>query len=76
MCEYTEEEVRMKRIMIEHSNRIFLLIEADKFGISKFFRSECLNRISDVITDRALPEKYQILFEKYNIQLHVLENLK
>lgn len=73
MCEYTEEEVRMKRLLIEHAKHVYLLIEADKFGISKFYRSEHLSLVTDIITDRELPDSYLAQIEGMGIRLHVLE---
>ena len=73
MCEYSEEEITIKRLLIEHAKRVYLRLEADKFGMSKFFRSEHLKRVSEIITDRNLPSSYQTLIDRYGIQLHVLE---
>ena len=73
MCEYTEEEVPMKRLIIEHAKRVYLLLEADKFGMSKFFRSEPLKCVSEVITDRDPGETFRTMMERLGIKLHVLE---
>lgn len=74
MCEYTEEEVTMKRLLIEHAKHVYLLLEKDKFGMSKFFRSEHLKRISGIITDHMLPSSYLTMIDRYGLQLHVLED--
>lgn len=73
MCEYSENEVRIKRLIIEHAKQVYLLIEADKFGISKFYRSEHLSQVSDIITDREPPDNYVSMISKMGIKVHVLK---
>ncbi|MCI8477811.1 MAG: DeoR/GlpR transcriptional regulator [Oscillospiraceae bacterium] len=74
MCDYSETEVRMKRLLMEHTKHIYLLIEADKFGMSKFYRSEHLSQVTAIITDRQPPAHALTLIEKLGIQLTVLES--
>lgn len=75
MCEYTEEESFMKRLIIEHAQHVYLLIEAEKFGVRKFFRSEHLERVSNIITDRSPPENCHALLERYGGRLHILDQI-
>ena len=75
MCEYSEDEVRMKRLIIEQAKHVYLLIEADKFGMSKFFRSEHLERVSTIITDRQPASAYRTMIDRLGIQLCVLGDM-
>ncbi len=67
LCEYSEGEVGMKRVITEHAKNTYLLLEDDKIGINKFFRADDLSKIKVIVTNKRPSEFFMKLFKNYEI---------
>ena len=64
-----EEENELKKIMIERSARVFLLVDHFKFGKTAFARMGSLQEIDAVITDEEPSARWKGLLDKLHVQL-------
>jgi DeoR family fructose operon transcriptional repressor len=73
ICEYKEEEVRLKRLIFKHAKKTILLLENEKMGINKFFKAGDLNNISMVLTDEMPSESFLKLFQEHGVTVKYLD---
>lgn len=63
-----EEENELKKIIIERSARVILLVDHFKFGRTAFARMASLQDIDVIITDEEPSARWKSLFEKFHVQ--------
>jgi len=64
------DEVRVKKAMLQSSARHILVVDSSKFGVIRSGYVCGLSEIDEIITDDRLPEKWVKLIESRNIVLH------
>lgn len=62
--------VWIKRVMLERSRRILLLVDSSKFDLDQFELIGPLNRMNDVISDRAPPSPLAKALAKQGVEFH------
>ena len=66
-------EYKLKKIIVEKSNKLFLLVDSSKFDISALMTYCQLREIDHIITDKKPSEKYIEFFEENKINFSVSE---
>lgn len=66
-------EYKLKKVIIEKSNDIYLLVDSSKFDVSALMTYCQLSDINHLVTDKKPPEKYIEFFEENNIDVIVSE---
>ena len=66
----SEEDCELKRAVIRKSEKVVVLMDAQKVGITSTFTFANLEDVDVVVTDPALSEKTRQEFEKYNILIY------
>jgi DeoR/GlpR family transcriptional regulator of sugar metabolism len=56
LSESNELQAKIKQIMIGAADRVILLADATKFGVRAFTHVSGLERVDEIITDRAIDE--------------------
>ncbi len=69
LCEATEEEVRLKKILFKHTKRTILLLENDKFGFNKVFTAGTLADIFMVVTNKPLSKTMLTLMKENGVSV-------
>lgn len=70
------EEVRVKKAMLQSSARHILVIDSSKFGVIRSGHVCGLSDIDEIITDDRLPDKWVSLLERRGIVLHRVPIIK
>jgi len=66
----SEEDCELKRAVIRKSEKVVILMDAQKVGITSTFTFANLEDVDVVVSDSALSEKARQEFEKYNILIY------
>lgn len=64
-------EYKLKKIIVEKSNDIYLLVDSSKFNVSALMTYCQLSDINHLVTDKEPPEEYIQYFEKNKIEVIV-----
>ena len=65
-----EEECEMKRSVIRRAEKVILLMDTQKVGITSTFTFADLEDVDAVVTDGSLPDKTRKEFERNNIDIY------
>lgn len=64
-----ESEVELKKMMIEHANKVVLLVDDSKFDKMAFFKLAGFEKIDTVITNKEPNKEWMMTFKKYDIHV-------
>ena len=68
------EEYELKKLIVEKSDEIFLLVDSSKFDSISLMTYSPLENLDYIITDKTPPKKYTDFFRKNKINLLTAEN--
>lgn len=69
ISELEDREARIKRMMIKRANHVYLLLESQKFDVTKFYSVTEIHNIEHIITDQDPGPQYQKLCQENGVQL-------
>ncbi len=69
ISELEDREARIKRLMIRRAKKVYLLLEAERFNITKFYSVASICDIHCIVTDIKPSDEYMKLFSDYNIEV-------
>lgn len=64
-----DEEAEVKKIIIKHSSRVFLLADYSKFGKTSFTKVCDFSEINDIVTDRPLTDEWRSFIEEKGVNV-------
>jgi DeoR family fructose operon transcriptional repressor len=64
-------EAQIKRTMVDHAREVILVADHSKFGRITFGRVCRLDRLSAIITDDGLPDRFSKAIAEQGLQLHI-----
>ena len=67
------EEYELKKLIVEKSDEIFLLVDSSKFDAISLMTFSPLENLDYIITDKTPPKKYTDFFKKNKINLLIAE---
>ncbi|MCP1226384.1 DeoR/GlpR family DNA-binding transcription regulator [Sebaldella sp. S0638] len=68
------EEYELKKLIVEKSDEIFLLVDSSKFDIISLMTYSPLENLNYIITNKTPPKKYTDFFRKNKINLLIAED--
>ena len=68
------EEYELKKLIVEKSDEIFLLVDSSKFDIISLMTYSPLENLDYIITNKTPPKKYTDFFRKNKINLLIAED--
>ena len=66
-------EYKLKKVIVEKSNELYLLVDSSKFDVSALMTYCELSEINHLVTDKKPPEEYIEFFEKNKIDVIISE---
>lgn len=66
-------EYKLKKVIVEKSNELFMLVDSSKFDVSALMTFCQLSDINHIVTNKEPPEKYIKFFQKNKIDVIISE---
>lgn len=69
ICDSNEGEAEVKKAMITSADKVFLLVDHDKFDKVSFVSVTDFNKIDKIFTDKTLSDDWEKLMKKSNVEI-------